>query len=112
MRHRFKPVVPVVALVVAFLVAVTLILLVTSNAQAASNSRKVTISYNSALSLHQAAMPPRYDVGDRFNITYRGRTLVVKAIPGSCKCLDISDEGMDYLASTGKGLIEATVEER
>ena len=75
----------------------------------AGEGRKWKISYNSALSLHEAAMPARFKVGDKFKITYRQKSIIVTAIYGGCTCLDISDEAMNKLASTSKGIIKATV---
>lgn len=75
-------------------------------------ARTVTISYNAALSLHEAAMPARYRVGSKYRITYKGKSVTVRAIYGGCTCLDISDEAMNRLASTGQGVIKALVEPR
>ena len=93
-------------------ILLALVLACTIALPAQANTRTVKVSYNSALSLHQAAMPARYKVGHKYLITYKGKTLRVKAIYGGCTCLDISDEGMNFLASTSKGIIRAQVSEK
>lgn len=75
--------------------------------------RKWTVSYNSALSLHEAAVPAHYaHPGDHLVLKYHHRRLHVHAIAGGCTCFDISDEGMNQLASTGQGTIRAKVRRR
>lgn len=76
----------------------------------AVDGRKFTITYNAALSKHEAAVPNKFaKPGDIMRITYRKQTLRVRAVYGGCTCFDISDEGMNELASTSQGVIRANV---
>lgn len=101
-----------ITLVLAVLITVvTVWTLSTPPAGAEGNgSRTWKISYNGALSLHEAAVPTRWaKPGTDLKITYKNKTLKVHAISGGCSCFDISDEGMNRLASTSVGVIKAEV---
>ena len=76
-------------------------------------TRYWSVSYNSALAMHQAAVPLAvYPVGTRLLLTYHHHHVIVHSIAGGCQCLDISDEAFTRLAgSTSAGVIRAKVEE-
>lgn len=99
-------------------VAMSALLLVSAlsvTATAKDNSRKWKATYNSALSLHEAAIPKVYKVGSKVKVCYRNNNncLVVKAVAGSCTCFDISDEAFRKLAgSTSQGVITITATKR
>ena len=81
-----------------------------ANAATKGNTRKWKATYNSALSLHEAAVPKVYKVGTKLKVSYNGHSIWVRAINGGCTCFDLSDEGFKALAgSTSKGVITVTV---
>jgi hypothetical protein len=98
---------------IVVVLAVMLVLGITATSTATTrggDGRKFKITYNAALSLHEAAVPTKFaKTGQKMKIFYKGKTLVVHAVAGGCKCFDISDEGMNKLASTSKGVITAKV---
>ena len=95
---------------ITILLALVLACTIALPAQAAT-SRTWKVAYNSSLSLHECACPGTYDNGDRLRITYKGKTLRVKVVDTG-PYFDISDEGMNFLASTSKGVIRAQVSEK
>ena len=79
-------------------------------AQAKGGSRKWRASYNSALSLHEAAVPRVYKPGTKLRVSYHHQSIIVKAVAGGCTCFDLSDEGFRALAgSTSAGVITVKV---
>ena len=76
----------------------------------ATEGRVWKVSYNAALSMHQAAVPLKFaHPGEWMKVSYHGKSVKVRAVSGSCTCYDISDEAMNKLASTSKGVIRASV---
>ena len=108
MKHKTKVWLAWVATILVLLVAWTMTM---GRADGSATTRTWTASYNSALSLREAAVPLQaYPVGARMRLTYHGKSLVVHSISGGCMCFDISDEAMRYLAgSTSIGIIRVKV---
>lgn len=98
-----KIIIPIVA-------ACLLVMIIAPATQAKGGSRKWRASYNSALSLHQAAVPKVYKPGTKLRVSYGSKSITVKAVAGGCTCFDLSDEGFRALAgSTSAGVITVKV---
>lgn len=92
-------------------IALIIILVVARSADATpkAHSHQWKATYNSALSLHEAAVPLKvYPVGTKIRLTYHHHSVWVRSISGGCTCFDISDEAFNVLSDTSQGVITVT----
>lgn len=105
--------------VTALLIALALVAsALTTPATAGDGWRTVKhVTYNGALSLHEAAVPSGYaTAGTKMKVEClkaahgcKNKTLTVHAVAGGCSCWDLSDEGINAIAKKGTsdGVIKA-----